>query len=251
MSLDSDAWRAFFVLYAVGLIGGFAVMPYTATLIRPKLEGRRLTVRTALALQFLQTAVFLGLAILLGLRAALATGLASDVTRRTMASPREYLVALLLGAGAAIIVCVVDALVFLPHVPSLREASRPLLALPLWQRMLAAIYGGFTEELIMRLGIFSLLAWAARAVSGALTPSVLWIVNVLVALLFGAAHLPAAAALVGLTSGMIGRTLFINGVVSLTFGYVFIRYGLGAAILSHLAADVILQLAGELGARQK
>ena len=245
MSIDPYPWRTFFVLYAAGLIGAMAVIPYSAALIRPKLEGRRLTVRTALVLQFLQTTVFLGLSVWLGLRAARATGLARDVTGPWQLTG-GVLVAAVIGLIAAVIVCIVDALLLLPRVPELREASRPLLALPLGKRMLAAIYGAFAEELIMRLGIFSLLVWAAQSLAGVATLAVLWTVNVIVSLLFGASHLPAAAALVRLRPMMVVRTLTINGALSLAFGFAYFRFGLLAAISSHLAADIVLQLAGEL-----
>jgi hypothetical protein len=236
-------WLAFALLYTLGLIGAAAVLPFTSRLIRPKPQARHL------ALQFLQTSIFLGIFTGFGLRAAMSTGLTvATVHTWKDGVPDGLFAAAIIGVIAAAIACVVDYFFLLPKVPELKMASKPLLDLPLRYRILAALYGGFTEELIMHLGIFSLLAWAVRAIAHRLpvTLAMLWSINIFVALLFAASHLPAAAALTPLTTMMVVRTLVINGALGVIFGYVYLNHGLEAAIVCHLAADVILQLAGRL-----
>lgn len=246
-------WFSFIILYAVGLLGGLAVLPFTAELIRPKLDSTSLSLRKALSLQFLQTAVVIGITAFFGLQAALTVGLATSVTSQWhegMQGLRDgWVPSLILGLLTSLLVCFLDYYLLLPRLPLLRAASRGILALRFRYRLLAILYGAFTEEIIMRLGVFSLLVWAMQALASiqGRTPWILWSINTLVSVLFAASHLPATAALVKLTPLLVLRTFLINGTVSLSIGYVYFTYGLEAAIICHLAVDIVLQLAGEVG----
>ena len=107
-----------------------------------------------------------------------------------------------------------------------------------------ALYGGITEELLLRWGLMTLLVWMAwRLLQRRIgTPKIvyIWLAIVVSALLFGAGHLPAAAAQVGaLTTDV---TMFIvgaNTVFGILFGYLFWRYGLEAAMMAHALAHVV------------
>lgn len=120
--------------------------------------------------------------------------------------------------------------------------------LPILARVL---YGGVTEELLLRWGLMTALVWLAwrllqrrrgtpRAVS-------IWIAIVVSALLFGAGHLPAAAMLVGeLTGDVVLFVVGVNTAFGVLFGYLFWRYGLEAAMIAHLTAHVVSYAAGLL-----
>jgi hypothetical protein len=58
-------------------------------------------------------------------------------------------------------------------------------------------------------------------------------------------HLPATAALVKVTPLLIGRAILLNGIVGVAAGYLFVRYGLEAAMLAHFAADLVLHGLGD------
>ncbi|MBZ5536739.1 MAG: hypothetical protein LAO31_12355 [Acidobacteriia bacterium] len=53
--------------------------------------------------------------------------------------------------------------------------------------------------------------------------AVLWGINLLIALGFGATHLGQARALHGLTASYVGFILLFNGVASLVFGWIYWR----------------------------
>ncbi len=133
-----------------------------------------------------------------------------------------------------------DWLVFASHLP---DTLTTALA-PLWQRLLAALYGGLTEELILRFGRFSAPAWGLTRLHRRElpTPAVLWTTNVVVAVLFGLLHLPVTAVLVELTAPLAPRALVLNRVPGVAFGYLFWRRGLESAMLAHFVADIGLQL---------
>lgn len=120
---------------------------------------------------------------------------------------------------------------------------------PLLARIL---YGGITEELLMRWGVMTALVWLAwRLVQrriGAPRAGSIRLAIVASALLFGAGHLPAAAALIGELSGDI--VIFIvgaNAAFGVLFGYLFWRYGLEAAMIAHGTAHAVSYAAGLLG----
>ena len=98
---------------------------------------------------------------------------------------------------------------------------------------LGLVYGGVTEELIMRWGVLSILALGFSR----LMP-IRWSLGlavVLSAALFALAHLPALwMATPDPTLAALIRMLVLNTVSGLVFGILYLRSGLEAAMLSHI-----------------
>lgn len=92
----------------------------------------------------------------------------------------------------------------------------------------------------------TLLVWAATRFTPGQRPGagVIWAANIVAALLFGAGHLPTLAALAPLTLITVGRTLFLNGIAGVTFGWLYWRRGLLAAMVAHFSADIVLHVIG-------
>lgn len=119
---------------------------------------------------------------------------------------------------------------------------------PLLARIL---YGGITEELLLRWGVMTALVWLAWRLlqrrRGAPRAVYIWVAIVASALLFGAGHLPAAAALVGeLTGDIVVFVVGANTAFGVLFGYLFWRYGLEAAMIAHGTAHAVSYVAGLL-----
>ncbi|HIC89514.1 MAG TPA: CPBP family intramembrane metalloprotease [Anaerolineae bacterium] len=72
----------------------------------------------------------------------------------------------------------------------------------------------------------------------------MWTANVLTALLFGAGHLPTLAMLAPLTVMLVVRTVLLNSIAGIVFGWLYWRRGLLAAIASHFSADIVLHVVG-------
>lgn len=142
---------------------------------------------------------------------------------------------------------------------SLRLSPAPIAALqdqfnpPLYARML---YGGITEEVLLRWGVmtgFTWLAWRLfQGKHGAVKPGLFWGAIAASALLFGAGHLPIASFLLGPLNGTV--VLFVvglNATFGVLFGWLFWRRGLEAAMiahaLTHLVSHVITQISGSMG----
>jgi membrane protease YdiL (CAAX protease family) len=120
-----------------------------------------------------------------------------------------------------------------------------------WQGLLASFYGAVTEEILMRLGVLSVLALFFRTLArvcgakreSALPTDVFWAANTVTAVLFGLAHLTATAALAPLSSALVARAVVLNGTASIVFGTLYRRYGLGWAMTSHLGVDIVVLVA--------
>lgn len=131
------------------------------------------------------------------------------------------------------------------YAPAAFVAAQERLAAPLLARVL---YGGITEELLLRWGLMTALVWLAwrflQQRQGAPRAACVWLAIALSALLFGAGHLPAAAAMAGaLDASLAAFVLGANTAFGLLFGYLFWRYGLEAAMIAHALAHVVNYLA--------
>lgn len=126
----------------------------------------------------------------------------------------------------------------------------PQFEIPLWKRLLAGVlYGGITEELLMRLFLLSTVAWLLgrwwKTAEAIPTRGAFWAAIILTAVAFGLGHLPATAAMGGsLTQALIVRALVLNGVAGVVFGYLYWRYSLEAAMAGHMGAHLMMQVPG-------
>jgi membrane protease YdiL (CAAX protease family) len=66
----------------------------------------------------------------------------------------------------------------------------------------------------------------------------MWSATILAALVFGIGHLPAVAALVPLSAALVARTVTLNALGGVVFGWLYWRHSLEAAMLAHGAAHI-------------
>jgi intracellular septation protein A len=108
----------------------------------------------------------------------------------------------------------------------------------------AVVYGGVIEEVMLRLFFMSLLAFLLQKLfrKGSGTTGLLIAANLIAALLFAAAHLPATAMLMGLTPMILFRCFLLNGGLGLLFGWLYRKFGLRYAMLAHAGCHVVSKL---------
>ena len=97
---------------------------------------------------------------------------------------------------------------------------------------------------MMRWGAMSFFAWilskaGAERVSGS---AAMWTAIVVSSLLFGAGHLPAVGMLTPLTGLLVFRTVFLNAIGGVCFGYLFWRRNLETAMVAHGAVHIAFTL---------
>lgn len=115
---------------------------------------------------------------------------------------------------------------------------------PAWQGFLASFYGGVNEEVLNRLFLMSLLLWICskfkKTEEGKPTGFATWLAIIIAAILFGLLHIPSAAVFITITPFVVMRSIILNGVAGIIFGWLYWKKGLESAIISHFTADVII-----------
>ena len=109
------------------------------------------------------------------------------------------------------------------------------------------LVGGIIEEVMMRLFFMSLIVFIISKFykNKKEIPTIVFIIaNIISALLFAAGHLPSTLTMTSLTPIIIIRCFLFNGGFGLSFGYLYRKYGIGYAIISHglchLISDILM-----------
>jgi membrane protease YdiL (CAAX protease family) len=248
--------KVFWGLLAACVFGIAAVLPYMMALVSFLLKGKPLPLPWAFLAfaQLLQGTVLFAGAIFFGMRLAGKVGLEAPILERWIGPTKKELppgavfVPFLAGAGMAAVVLLLLQNVFLP-----RLAVSPLALdgmVPVWKRFLACFYGGINEELVMRLFLLSLVLWLFKKVARttALRPALglFWAANILIAVLFGMAHLGVVRITMELTPMVLATILSANGILGLCFGYLCWKRGIEAAMIAHFSADLVLHVIGPM-----
>jgi membrane protease YdiL (CAAX protease family) len=253
-------WRVFFILWMAAILSLIAVLPYTLELQSSILLTLDLPIPlpVLIMLQVIQNALLFAIMVFAGLffasRVGLGTPILDSLTRGAPVADRvrAFLpLSILLGAIVTLTVLGLEVFIFQPAL--MKELGDSAAALNLqtsqpaaWKGFLASFYGGIAEEIQLRLLVMSFFAWLGRLISrtpeGKPTNAVFWIANILAAVLFGLGHLPAMSILVPLTPLVIVRTVLLNGLLGILFGWLYWKRGLEAAMISHFSADMILHV---------
>jgi membrane protease YdiL (CAAX protease family) len=231
-------WRTFLAVVAAGLGGVAALVGVQAA--AGAFEGIDPVLLWANAL--VVDGLLVGVAAAIGVGLGPAVGLAAF--DRGIDAARRLALAVPLGLGAGALIVGLDVLVFVPLVQDAVVANPTVPvspSLPAWQRAVAGLYGGVTEEILLRFGLLTLLLWAGWRLRGRRRQDWLaWTAIVVAAVLFGLGHLPATAAIFELTPAVIARAIVLNGIGGVVFGWLYWRHDLLAAMVAHYAADVVL-----------
>ena len=242
-------WRLFFSLLGGAVLSVVALLPYLEAMLQPILAAHRPSLPLPV-LAVIQATFNFSIAIALGLLAARAVGLGAPVLEawvydRPAVDRRPFAIA---SVVTGLVLAAVTLLIMMSPIGApLRDMSPvPENAVPVWKRLLACGYGGFGEEILMRLFLLSGLLWIAMK-AFRMSPRnrvLFWIVNVVVGLAFGAGHLPFAASLHALTTELVTLVVALNAFVALGFGYLYWSRGLEAAMVAHFSADIVLHVIG-------
>jgi membrane protease YdiL (CAAX protease family) len=138
--------------------------------------------------------------------------------------------------GLAIGLVVLMGVSSMPEEALIPGAENPTIS----EVFLRCLSAGITEEITFRFGLMTFLAWMIR--SGLRRPTSdatsLWVGNLLAALIFAVGHLPGLPPDARNPVFLI-PILAINASGGMVMGWLFMRYGLVAAIGSHFVADVV------------
>ena len=237
-------WKTLAFFGVVGLVGGYFVGIYQLDSfpeeMRQEILSQGLTpmlLGLVTALQSAGYGLVLGAA---GIWLGKQTGLWKDQRHLDKKPLLITLAAAVLGGLALILP---DLLVF-------GRYSQPILdsyaVKPSISYLVASVtYGGVIEEVMLRLFMMSLIAFILHKLFEKREKpgiAVLVVANIIAALLFAAAHLPATFVLIGNSPLIIFRCFLLNGGFGLLFGWLYRKYGLRYAMMAHGGCHVVSKL---------
>jgi membrane protease YdiL (CAAX protease family) len=254
----SRFWRVFLALMALGMLGVFSLIPTIMgqlEQLQPELADMPTAVLVLISL--LNSAILLAVAVAVGALTAHRVGLRSFVAERVSGGAavwpqlRPHIpFAIVAGLIFGFVVLGLDALID-PFANAEFLAEMPGAGNPIPQLILGLLYGGITEELLLRWGFMSLLVWIGwwlfQRGQGSPGPALVWTAIIVAAILFGLGHLPALSQLVVLTPLLVIRTVLLNALGGLLFGWLFWRRGLETAMVAHAFAHVAFFIINVIG----
>lgn len=229
---------------------GVLVVAFTVIPQLPAIASGKAPAGAAVAAAILQSGIMVLLAAWAGSALARPLGLGAPVLEAVLAGSaagawaalrRQLLPAALAGLLTGALLLIIGK-----AAPAGLAALGRDITIPVAARLL---YGGVTEEVLLRWGVMTGLAWLGwRFLQGkAGPPRAAVIAGAIVgaALLFGALHLPAALSMgAQLDATLVGTIVLGNAVPGAVFGFLYWRFGLEAAMMAHALAHVVA-LAGQ------
>ena len=103
------------------------------------------------------------------------------------------------------------------------------------------LYGGITEEILMRFGLMTFIVWLLSKVFKSLNAKTYWGGILLAALLFAVGHFPVVFQAVGSPSALLLSYIIMgNSIGGIIFGWLYWKRGLESAFIAHIFAHVIM-----------
>lgn len=253
--------RLFLILFLLGFAGVLSVLlidlSALASMIPAAADAPPITPAIKI-LSLIQPTALVGVAVLVGVALAPKVGLAAPASE-SLAAGRPFLQDLrpqlipgVLGAIIGGLSILLTHAVFKPLLTTetVERVSKFGTLLPMTTRLL---YGGLTEEVLIRWGLMTLFVWIAwRLFQKQLVKptSVCFIAAILVSsFVFGLGHLPIAiAVLPQMTLAVVLFVIVANSAFGIVAGYLYWKRGLEAAMIAHVLCHVVLALASRAGA---
>lgn len=243
-------WKLFLTLLLAGIVANIAVLPYAFSLDVVRAQELPVPLPVAVLIQIVQATIFFAVAIFFGLLLGKKVGLGMPFIESWLAGEKATIrfwpivrIATILGIVIGVAIFVLDRFIFsifADPITAFQETP------PIWTRLLASIYGGIGEEIAMRLFLMTLVVWITykikRTNSGMPTHAGVWLAIILVSVIFGLGHLPMTARFTEITTLVVLRAIILNGIAGITFGWLYWKKGLEAAMISHFTTDIVLHV---------
>jgi hypothetical protein len=241
----------FWILMGIGVICAALAQPYQYTLMKKQIQIAKLLypekkiLRTPVMflLAILQSSILFGVAAFVGMSIATKVDLHWLILshwRNGTILPFSFMEFFIVSLSASFCLVITTLLLercfFKDLMPATNVSENPTR----FKAFLASFYGGVFEEIVARFGLMSLIVFVGVAIG--LRETAYWFGIMLSALGFAALHLPAAFQFYSKRKVVIVRTILLNSLGGLVFGWLYWEYGLESAILAHLVADMIMHV---------
>ncbi len=253
--------RLFLILFLIGFAGVVSILlidlSAVAALI-PAAAGAPPITPAIKILSLIQPTVLVGVAVLIGIVLAPKVGLSAPAAEALAAGEqalpalKSQLVPGVLGGVSGALAIVLTHAVFKPLLTTetVERVSKFGSVLPLPMRLL---YGGLTEEVLLRWCVMTLFVWIAWRLFQkrlAKPTRMCFVVAILVSsILFGLGHLPVAVVVLPqITVAVVFFVIIANSAFGVFAGYLYWKHGLESAMIAHVLCHIVLAIASRAGA---
>lgn len=232
----------------LSLIAMLIAIPYMIAAFQNSPAAAKVPLPVILTSSIVQNTILAFLFALLGLIMGKSVGLDAPIFRRWITKTgaarfekRTVLFALAAGVIVSLIVAALDYFIFLPQIPNIADKAPKISHLA---GLLTFMQGGVFEEVEVRLFFVTLFVWILFKLFGRKSGTKSWMywVGIVGAdLLFGVGHIPAAQQMFGhITPVFFVRTIVLNGLPGLVYGYIYWKKGLEYGMIAHAISDIVL-----------
>ena len=103
------------------------------------------------------------------------------------------------------------------------------------------LYGGITEEIMMRFGLMTFIVWLLSSLFKSLNVKMYWAGILVASLLFAIGHFPVVFQALGSPSALLLSYIVLgNSIGGIIFGWLYWKRGLESAFIAHIFAHVII-----------
>lgn len=239
-------WRRFWPLYLLSMSGLWPL----ADQIRKQITRLELPAELAgnpemlVTAGLVQTAALLLVASFIGAAWAHRLGLVSLLAQRQGIRKfrAELPLALAVGIMLGVAFVALDHWLFMPLSPGFAAATAQASGNPVQTLLLGLLYGGISEEIMMRWGLMTLICWIGVRLFGSgqgeLPDWLAWAGILISAVAFALGHLPSAMQTGLLDSLSVVRILLLNTLAGTVFGWLYWRRSLESACVAHAMVHV-------------
>ncbi|PPS43267.1 CPBP family intramembrane glutamic endopeptidase [Chroococcidiopsis sp. TS-821] len=239
--------KLFAILWLTGMTGVISILGMNLPI--PEDEELQLPLWSIKLLSLIQPTILLSIAVLIGVTLAHKVGLSAP-----LAEAVAYGTSIARAIQPQVIPGIIGGLVGSIALITIEFFTKPLLPLDFVLKgeafsnntsfLTRILYGGITEELLLRWGVMTLFVWIGWYIfaKGQGEPSVYCFVAAIAlsAFLFGLGHLPLVFALgTPVTTLVVAYVIIGNSVFGLIAGYLYWYLGLEAAMIAHMLFHIV------------
>lgn len=243
-----------FTLFFSGLLGIIAMVVSPLPIELPEEIMQRYSKTTLSVLLAIQPIILLVIAVLIGKKLTPKVGLSAPTIEGFLTKKidlqlfkSQFISGSSLGLLAGVVLASIS-IICTPYLPpEMVELNSTINISPL----VRFLYGGITEEVLVRWGFMSLFIWAGWKIfnkkSLAPSPAIYWAGIITAAFVFGIGHLPAVFSLVeNVTPFLICYIIISNMFFGTIAGWLFWKKGIEAAIIAHIFAHIGMMIIEQL-----
>lgn len=138
----------------------------------------------------------------------------------------------------------ITTLIFTPYLPQKFTELAESLKLSLPARFL---YGGITEEILMRFGLMTFIVWLLKQITQKLNSTIYWIAIIIASIVFALGHFPVVYNIISNPpTSLLVYILIGNSIGGIIFGWLYYKKGLESAFIAHIFTHICMVLGNYL-----